>query len=115
MTPIEEIAAERKRQIEKEGYDARHDDRHEKGEIALAACCYASPTPLYLKDERASAFIMRDPWPWDDSFDKRPVYQGRSRQPGLLSAKLRDLLVKAAALLVAEIERLDRSAKREAA
>lgn len=36
MTPIERIAAERQRQIEK-GWIPRHDDYHKNGEIAQAA------------------------------------------------------------------------------
>ena len=34
MTGIESIAAERKRQIEAEGWTRGHDDAHERGEIA---------------------------------------------------------------------------------
>lgn len=35
MTVIDEIAAERRRQIDNEGYDAAHDDGH-PGELALS-------------------------------------------------------------------------------
>lgn len=38
---IAEIIAERRRQIKAEGYDAKHDDEHTRGEIARAAACYA--------------------------------------------------------------------------
>jgi hypothetical protein len=71
MAAIDDVAAERKRQIEGEGYDAAHDDEHINGEIALAACCYAAPDLLFVKDDRANAIIMRDPWPWEERFDKR--------------------------------------------
>ena len=110
MSAIEDIATERKRQIDQEGYDAAHDDRHEDGEIALAACCYAAPDLIYRKDDRANAFLMIDPWPWDHHFDKRR-YDGNVVMPNFrlsIDAR-RKLLVKAGALLVAEIERLDRA------
>jgi len=113
MSVIDEIAAERKRQIEKEGYDFAHDDEHSEGEIALAACCYAAPAPIFTKDDRANAFILSDPWPWDIRFDKRPYDGNVVRQPG--KAQRRNLLVKAAALIVAEIERLDRADKQRTA
>lgn len=115
MSVIDEIATERKRQIEKEGYDSKHDDLHGGGQLALAACCYASPAPLFVKEDRANAFVMRDPWPWDDCFDKRPSNGNVIRQPTMLGAQRRALLVKAGALIVAEIERLDRQSSAKAA
>lgn len=39
--PMADIATERRRQVEKEGYDAAHDDEHKRGEIASAAIAYA--------------------------------------------------------------------------
>jgi hypothetical protein len=87
MTPIEEVAAERKRQVEGEGWDARHDSQHVNGELALAASCYATGN--------------HDWWPWDWKWWK----------PG----DRRRNLVKAAALIVAEIERLDRQSSAKAA
>lgn len=42
---IERIAAERTRQIEREGYTPEHDDTHDGGELALAAACYAAAGP----------------------------------------------------------------------
>lgn len=41
MTVLEEIAAERQRQIEVEGWTPNHDDEHDRGEMANAAACYA--------------------------------------------------------------------------
>lgn len=81
---IAEIHAERRRQIEREGWSARHDDRHHGcGELAGAAACYAVPE---LKDHL---------WPWQDN-DWKPKERRRD-------------LIRAAALIVAEIERLDRA------
>lgn len=93
MTVIDEIVAERKRQIEAEGFDSGHDDAEHSGrELAQAAGCYAlwaggfkhiinSGVPRY--------------WPWSKSWWK-PKNPRRD-------------LIRAAALIVAEIERLDRS------
>lgn len=82
---LEDINRERERQIAK-GYDARHDDEHSDGSIARAAASYA----LVACPLKTNTPI----WPW--SYD--------SYIPGLP----RDALVKAGALIVAEIERLDR-------
>lgn len=35
------IAAERRRQVEREGWDSSHDDTHDEGEMVQAAICYA--------------------------------------------------------------------------
>jgi hypothetical protein len=76
----EEILAERHRQITDEGWFPEHDDQHADGEMAQAAACYA----------------WSGCWPWDVEWDKR-LKHGRRKQ-----------LIIAAALLIAEIERLDR-------
>lgn len=112
MSIIDEIAAERKRQIEAEGWTLEHDDGHDEGEMAMAAACYATPELLYRKDDRANAVLFVDPWPWSETYDRRPgtgnmVSHNRAQAP----SKRRRQLVKAAALIVAEIERLDRRTK----
>ena len=83
---LDDVLKERKRQIEKERYSASHDDRWKNGELAKAAAYYALPD-----DARTS-----DIWPFADELCK-PTPDNRKRE-----------LVKAAALLVAEIERLSR-------
>lgn len=86
---IGEIAAERRRQIEAESWTPEHDDEHVEGQIALAAAAYAvaaTGTPLTWADPL---------WPW-------------SRDSWKPSAPRR-MLVKSGALIVAEIERLDRA------
>lgn len=109
-----EIAQERLRQIEGEGWTPEHDDEHGDGELALAAACYALPvhrrTKTVVADEvfngRAQAGDVEtypigqsnvpEPWPW----------LGKWWKPG----DRRGDLLKAGALIVAEIERLDRAA-----
>lgn len=83
---IDEIAAERRRQIEVEGWTLEHDDRHAEGQLALAAAVYAMSA-----GGRDAAWWH---WPWSARWLK-PTTPRRD-------------LIKAAALIVAEIERLDR-------
>lgn len=99
------IAAERVRQIEEEGWTPGHDAGHSQGEIAWAAVCYAAPDRVYrehrMHSGRAIQFI--DPWPWDPCWDKRVVVA--KGQKALLASRVREL-VKAGALIAAEIDRL---------
>lgn len=82
------IAAERERQIDVEGRDELHDSEHIFGEIARAAACYAFPPEIGSRTEH---------WPWE-WHNWKPTPDDRIRE-----------LVKAGALIVAEIERLQRS------
>lgn len=81
------IVAERKRQVEVEGWTPEHDDEHGEGYLALAAAVYALP-PDSRDDD------LMGLWPWDRSWWK----------PG---DRIREL-VKAGALIAAEIDRLQR-------
>ena len=119
MSGAELIAAERQRQIEVEGWTPEHDDEHDEGELALAAVCYASPVRLYKIEEFAIGLEVADPWPssWDDGWDKRFEYGERRENSGNVpptpttyTAEERlDLLIKAGALIAAEIDRLQRA------
>lgn len=91
---IGEIERERFRQIESENWTPEHDDAHRFGEMSAAAACYAL-YPDYFSDAD-----VKTVWPWSREWWKP---KGRRRD-----------LVRAAALIVAEIERLDRAAKRAA-
>ena len=96
------IAAERERQVQQENYTEAHDDKHIHGELAEAALCYAllgtCQTTHHLED---NASQMDPPsqklfqWPWDDKWWKPSDDQVRN-------------LVKAGALIAAEIDRLQR-------
>lgn len=92
-----DVLAERQRQIEKEGWTPKHDDEHNGEEMALAAVCYllcyAKPQPEWLPyggDKKPPRW-----WPWDEA-DWKP--KGPRRD-----------LVRAGALILAELERLDRA------
>lgn len=116
------ITAERRRQVEREGWTPEHDDEHTDGSLALAACCYAAPERLFVRDQSATSIHFSDPWPgsWARSYDKRLSYGERRRNPGNYPAppssytreERIDLLVKAGALVAAEIDRLKRQVKR---
>lgn len=95
MSVFDDIAAERQRQIKDYGWSPRHDDRHDQGELASAAACYAlSSDQRWMLDDRYKEPFARRIWPWNPE-DFRP--RGR-----------REELIIASALLVAEIERFDR-------
>ncbi|VFT61499.1 Uncharacterised protein [Pseudomonas aeruginosa] len=84
-----DVQAERRRQVEDEGWTPEHDDEHNGGELADAAACYA------LSAAGWSTYAARERWPWPLEWWKP-------------STARRDL-VKACALALAEIERLDRA------
>ena len=89
---LADVARKRLRQIEFHGWTREHDDAHVHGEVAIAAIPSvqaASPASLGLSREDLEVF-----WPWDSEF--KP------------DTDRRENLVNAAALIVAEIERLDR-------
>lgn len=94
---IDEIAAERARQIEAEGWTPEHDDQHDNGDMAKAAGCYALQAAGIGTDwpegVRNGSTLF---WPWH-----RDWWKPKDR---------RHDLIRAGALLVAEIERLDRAA-----
>lgn len=119
MNGAELITVERKRQIEQEGWTPEHDDEHDEAELALAAVCYAAPVRLYRIREYSTGLQIQDPWPssWDDGWDKRFKYGERKQNPGNVpptpetytDSERIDLLVKAGALIAAEIDRLQRA------
>ena len=118
MTGIELIDIERKRQMAEERWSSEHGGEYVDGELALAAVCYATPVQLYVKDEQAMCLSFNDPWPasWDAGWDKRFSYgerkgdpRNRVPDPATYADEERlDLLVKAGALIAAEIDRLQR-------
>lgn len=92
---IAAIDAERRRQITEEGYTADHDDHHDFGELAAAASGYALKASLPPQDHRFGPRMPPPYWPFADEWWK-PVDRRRD-------------LIRAGALIVAEIERIDRA------
>lgn len=83
-----DVLAERLRQVEVEGWTPARDDEYVDGQLASAAVAYAQAYTPYL---------VPSSWPWAVEWFK-PADDRRN-------------LVKAGALIVAEIERLDRAAQ----
>ncbi len=89
-----DLLAERQRQVTAEGWTSEHDDKHGDQSLALAAAWYA--TPEFTRDALDVNDMSLWPGSWLDEYFK----------PG----NRRRELVKAGALILAEIERLDRAA-----
>jgi len=95
-TAIELIAEERQRQIEVEGWTQEHDDdEHNDGDLAYAGAAYAL-ADLYRRTTSKGCDPTPHCWPFERGWFK-PTPNDRIRE-----------LVKAGALIVAEIERLQR-------
>lgn len=95
-TAAYDVLAERLRQISAEDFDASHDDMATRGQIAMAAGLYALDA-AGLAAGRTSLSHPSSLWPWPEEWWK--------------PAGARRNLVKAGALILAEIERLDRAAE----
>lgn len=99
---IELIAEERKRQVEKEGWDEKHDSEHWREELRDAAICYAwgkRGISRRFDHEDAHAEVSIYLWPWEDKWWK-PTPKNRIKE-----------LIKAGALIAAEIDRLQNAAE----
>jgi hypothetical protein len=102
MTGIERIIAERKRQIEEEGFTAEHDDRWDKGELAQAAMCYCmEPADFQNILDGSVEPCAPSEWPFHPTWWK-PTPNNRIQE-----------LKKAGALIAAEIDRLQRLEERQ--
>lgn len=95
------IAAERERQVAQEGWTPEHDDQHRNGELAAAAACYAQEA--HMDATHSHLNMPPNGWPWEDRWWKPSATPGGSRR----QAAIRDL-VKAGALIAAEIDRIQR-------
>lgn len=89
MSGAELIAAERRRQIDVEGWTPEHDAEHDHWDLPMAAVCYAAPPGHYIRYG-----AQPEGWPWR-ARDWKPSPDDRVRE-----------LVKAGALIAAEIDRL---------
>lgn len=87
-----DVIDERKRQVIKEGFDTAHDDAYTDNELVRASACFSLYAAGFSKD------TLSHLWPrsWSLEWFK--------------DATPRRLLVKAAAPLIAQIEKIDREA-----
>lgn len=88
-----DVVSERQRQVSDEGYQPSRDDVYRNKELAHAAACYALIPPA----EEGRTPNCPPLWPWPTA-----SWKPRGR---------RENLVRAGALILAEIERIDRSLK----
>src|SRR5882762_8877272 len=95
MNGVELIAAERQRQIDVEGWSPKHDDEHTEQELANAACSYIDAAALIQHQFTDYTQVPSD-WQWNADWWKPS------------SDPIRNL-VKAGALIAAEIDRLQRA------
>ena len=94
-----DVLAERRRQVTQEGWTPAHDDGHDDRSLALAALSYTLQAARAKRDYENGGYLETSPpstWPWDRAWWK-------PKDP-------RRDLVRAGALILAEIERIDRAA-----
>ncbi|RAH37441.1 hypothetical protein [Halomonas sp. SL1] len=99
-----DVYRERMRQLSLEGFSRERDDGYQDGELAKAAGCYALSV-AWPFDRPGASGPTNIPQLWPGRWSKK--WWKPSREP-------RRNLVKAGALILAEIERLDRAAERAA-
>ena len=95
MNGAEMIAAERQRQVDAEGWTPEHDDEHASGEMVGAARSYAKVAQHQAVNSMPRVMPPIE-WPWEEHWWKPSADRVRN-------------LVKAGALIAAEIDRIQRS------
>jgi len=99
LTPAgNDVLAERARQRAVEGFGDDHDNAQKRGELASAAMAYIQAAAFAARTGVTDLSYCPAPyyWPWHRSWWKPTTH--------------RRVLVKAGALILAEIERIDRAA-----
>jgi hypothetical protein len=92
-----DVIGERFRQLDDEGFSCERDSSYQRGELAAAAAAYASVAATVISEGKTNtSHMLTTAWPFDRTWWK-PTTPRRD-------------LVKAGALILAEIERLDRAA-----
>lgn len=94
-----EIVTERKRQIIEEKYDDAHDDEFTHGELASAAASYALPIRENGQKEKEWNQTLEEIWP----------FNWKHWKPNDTDEGRRHDLIKAGALILAEMDRLKRN------
>lgn len=101
MSGIDRIAAERKRHVEEEGFDAAHDRMEKPGALTMAAICYATMAASSpgMRHELRNAIGYGPHWPWEPQWFKPGV--DNTNEDRIME------LTKAGALIAAEIDRIE--------
>lgn len=98
---VTSVVAERQRQINVEGWTPEHDDKYGAGELAGAAACYARNV-----NARSWVFLQGR----HDAYSNEPVPSAWPLDPAFWKPySPRKDMVRATALALAEIERMDRT------
>jgi len=92
---VRDVLAERQRQVTDERFSPERDDAYTGGQLAAAGAAYAI---IAHEMAESSSVVLPTCWPWDACWLK-PSTPRRN-------------LVKAGALIIAEIQRIDRAARR---
>ncbi len=109
---VEEIASERLRQINGEGFSLAHDDTHNDGSLAAGAAAYAFAGSLQTA-KRRDPLAFWGAFPRDNDLSLlRQLW--RYRTASFKPTTPRRDLIKASAMIIAEIGRLDRIAGKAA-
>lgn len=98
MTGVELIAAERERQVSVEGWTPEHDDTHHDASLTRAGMSYTYSARRQILGATKEFGLLKpwqSLWPWHDEWWKPSADPIRN-------------LVKAGALIAAEIDRLQR-------
>jgi hypothetical protein len=111
---IDLIAAERVRQMSEKGWTAEHDDGHADGSLAMAAACYAANERIYVERRYARLVGFVDPWPWQNWEDDRKAGGNHVTRVPLRGEARKTALIKAGALIAAELDRIERREARDA-
>lgn len=96
MNGVELIAAERDRQVNQEGYTREHDDEHDDAALLNAAWAYLLASRQIVTKQPGWLHRVPAAWPWGRAWWKPSDDPVRN-------------LVKAGALIAAEIDRLQRA------
>lgn len=91
-----DVLDERRGQRTREGFDAAHDDAHTGFQLSMAAECYLNGAVLSGRYPTVDRAVIVPGGTWPHGFAWRP-------------GTMRRMLVKAAALILAEIDRIDRA------
>ena len=99
---FKEIATER--ELHRAKWSADHDDGYSKGQLAVGAACYAAGSDLRRpRDHRGLT------WGWYSLQDMEMLWPWPGEEGKLTKHDRRKQLLIAAAMCIAEIERLDRA------
>ncbi|BCP56230.1 hypothetical protein K32_48470 [Kaistia sp. 32K] len=107
-----DVLIERQRQVAAEGWSPEHDDEHDGGELAAAGAAYALHAADHLNPYSQGDGGDEAPncWPWHDAVAGRGEGPEATKPAWWKPGTPRRDLIKAAALILAEIERMDRAA-----